>query len=80
MRWWLTVSLFFVVITASANEIDLKQGDIHLDTWTGVFATKLDGNYSIIVSTDYDQRTMTAVVIDNDTGQTYCLPNPCENN
>lgn len=78
MRWKLALILSVAAINANADEIDLKKGDIHLDTWDGVFATKLDGNSSIVVSTDYDQRSMTAVVIDNDTGKTYCLPNSCE--
>tara|TARA_B110000967_G_C18549530_1_gene394661 strand:+ start:264 stop:506 length:243 start_codon:yes stop_codon:yes gene_type:complete len=71
--------VFFLTISSiiMAQDINLNYGDVHLNEWTGTFATKLDGDYSIVVNTDYENETMNAVVINNETGETYCLPRPC---
>ena len=71
--------VFFLTISSiiMAQDINLNYGDVHLNEWMGTFATKLDGDYSIVVNTDYENETMNAVVINNETGKTYCLPRPC---
>ena len=67
----------FLASSVRAAEINLDYGDVHLNEWTGTFATKLDGDYSIVVSVDYGSNSMSAVVINNVTKETHCLPNPC---
>jgi hypothetical protein len=77
MKRFLIVFLLTISSTASAEELDLKSGDIHLNEWTGLFATKLGGDSAIVVNADYENETMNAAVINNVTGETHCLPRPC---
>jgi hypothetical protein len=49
----------------------------NLDEYKGLFTTKLDGKYSIVVKADYENQSMTAVVINNSSGETFCLPSAC---
>ena len=71
--------VFFLTISSiiMAQDINLSYGDVHLNESTGTFATKLDGDYSIVVNTDYENETINAVIINNETGETHCLPRPC---
>ena len=80
MKKMLFVLHFAISSTLNADNIDLNDGDIHINDWSGTFASKLDGHYSIVVQTDYDNRSMTAVVIDIETGEIHCLLQPCNYN
>ena len=71
-------ALFFSS-TGHAEEINLKRGQIHLNEVNGVFATALDGDYTIVITADYDSRSMSAVVADSSTGASFCLLGPCKN-
>lgn len=77
MKRLLIVFLLTISSTISAEDINLNYGDVHLNEWTGTFATKLDGDYAIVVNADYDNKTMNAVIINNETEETHCLPRPC---
>ena len=77
MKKLLIVLLLAIPSTVTAETINLQYGDVHLNESTGVFATKLDGDYSIIVTTDWDNQGMSAVIINNETGKTHCIPRPC---
>ena len=71
----LTLVLCALIATGLlANEITLKQGDVHLNERTGTFAAKLNGNYTIVLSVDYENESMSATVIDNSTGKIHTLP------
>jgi hypothetical protein len=37
------VAAYLVSSSVNAAEINLDYGDVHLNEWTGTFATKLDG-------------------------------------
>jgi hypothetical protein len=77
MKKLLIVFLLTISSIIIAQDINLNYGDVHLNESTGTFATKLDGDYAIVVNTDYENETMNAVVINNETGETHCLPRPC---
>jgi len=77
MKKLLIVFLLTISSIILAQDINLNYGDVHLNESTGTFATKLDGDYTIVVNTDYENETMNAVVINNETGKTHCLPRPC---
>ena len=58
MKKLLIVFLLPISSIIMAQDINLNYGDVHLNEWTGTFATKLDGDYSIVVNTDYENETM----------------------
>jgi len=78
VSWLIATTLFASSIIANAEPINLKPGDVHLNEATGTFASQLAGDFSIIVSTDYENEAMDAVVINNETEEIFCLPIPCE--
>ena len=59
------------------NGKKLNSGDIHINEWEGLFVSNLNGDYSIIINVDYDSRSMSASIIDNETQKVTCLPNDC---
>ena len=61
MRKILLASLAAIPAALAAANIDLRDGDIRLDQWSGTFATKLNGYYSIVVQTDYDRVVLKVV-------------------
>jgi len=67
----------FFSSTLFAGEVNLTRGQIHLNEGNGVFATALDGDYTIVVTVDYDLRSMSAVVVENSSGAKTCVPSPC---
>jgi len=77
MKILLIILLLTISSIIIAKDINLNYGDVHLNEWTGTFATKLDGDFTIVVNTDYENETMNAVVINNETLETHCLPRPC---
>ena len=80
MKRLLIVFLLTISSIIIAEDINLNNGDAHLNEGTGTFATKLDGDYAIIVNADYENETMNAVIINNERGETHCLPQPCNHN
>ena len=77
IQWLYFLCVAFFSPTLCAGEINLKRGQIHLNEGNGVFATALDGDYTIVVTVDYDSRSMSAVVVDSSSGVTTCIPSPC---
>ena len=77
MKKLLIVFLLTISSTIMSEDINLNYGDIHINESTGTFATKLNGDYTIVVNTYYENEAMNAVVINNETGETHCLPLPC---
>jgi len=73
----LAISLLLFTSQVFSDEITLKEGQANLDEYKGLFTTKLDGKYSIVVKADYENQSMTAVVINNSSGETFCLPSAC---
>ena len=78
MKKLLIVFLLTISSTLISQDINLNYGDAHLNESAGMFATKLDGDYTIVVNTYYKSEAMSAVIINNETGETHCLPNPCK--
>jgi hypothetical protein len=80
MKKILSVLLLTLFSAINAEDINLDYGDVHLNEWSGTFATKLDGDYTIVVNTDYEGETMSAVIVNNETGESHCVPSPCNYN
>ena len=80
MKKVLLILLLALSSAINAENINLDYGDAHLNEWSGVFATKLDGDYTIVVNAYYEDESMSAVIINNETGETHCLPSPCNYN
>ncbi len=80
MKKILLVLLLTLSSAINAEDINLNYGDVHLNDSTGIFATKLDGDFTIVVNVVYEDESMSAVIINNETGETHCLPHPCNYN
>jgi hypothetical protein len=82
MRLMLLLALTIGLVTTLSAEIEvngqkIKKGDVNVNSWTGTFVSNLDGDYTIVVSADYDSREMNATIIDNVTNKITCVPNAC---
>jgi hypothetical protein len=77
MKKLLIAILLTISSTIMGEDININYGDIHINESTGTFVTKLDGDFSIVVNTDYNNEAMSAVVINNETGEIHCLPRAC---
>ena len=73
----LTICLLLFTSQVFSETINLKVGQAHLNEHTGLFTTKLDGEHLIVVNADYENQSMSAVIINNETGETFCLPTAC---
>ena len=73
----LAISLLLFTSQVFSNDINLVEGQAHLDEYKGIFTTKLNGEYSIVVQAYYEDETMNAVIINNSTGEVFCLPSAC---
>ena len=83
------IILFFGLMLGLASTIyaqievngkKLEKGGIHINSWEGLFASNLDGDFTIVMNVDYDERSMNATIINNATGDITCLPTACSYN
>ena len=72
--WWLVIALLLVVSTCATftyavtvDDEDLPIGGVHKNDYKGSVVANLKGHYLVVVKADYDNRTMSVVVIDQDT-------------
>ena len=85
MRLILLVALTIGLVTTLSAQIEvngktINKGDVNVDSYNGTFVSNLDGDYTIVVSADYDSQTMNATIIDNVTNQITCVPYACNYN
>ena len=73
----LTICLLLFTSQAFSNDINLAEGQANLDEYKGIFTTRLNGDYSIVVQAYYEDETMNAVIINNSTGDVFCMPSAC---
>ncbi len=59
------------------DDINLNKGDVHINSFNGLFASSLDGWYTTVLNVNYDSRSMTASIINNVTNEIVCVPNAC---
>ena len=79
----ITLGFLFLIVNSSlvSEDINLRYGQLTLNQYTGVFATKLKGDHSIIVQTNWNTSSINAVVINNETNDVTCIPeNSCNIN
>lgn len=69
------VSVIYAQI--EVNEEKLEKGDVRINSWEGLFASNLDGDFTIVLNVDYDDRSMNATIINNATGDITCIPTAC---
>ena len=79
----ITLGFLFLIANSSlvSEDINLKYGQLNLNQYSGVFATMLRGDYTIVVKTDWNTSSISATVVNNETKDAWCLPeNSCNIN
>ena len=79
MRNILFIGLMFGLVSViyAQREINMEKGDVHINSREGLFVSNLDGDFTIVLNVDYDDRSMNATIINNATDDIACIPTAC---